>query len=392
MPATIWVLGFASLLTDVSTEAIHGVLPLFLVSGLGATAITLGLIEGVAESIASFLKVFSGALSDCLGRRKLLVVMGYGLSSIVKGLYPIATNQFMVLAARMADRIGKGIRAAPRDALVADTTDDTNRGAAYGLRQALDTVGALLGPLMAMVVLHFSPGNYRLVFWLALIPAALAVVLLVAGIKEQPGQPWPARQFKSPLDAAVLKQMGREFWWMILIVLVFNAGNSSDAFLLLKARELDVPPEFVPLGLMVMNITYALSAYPAGKLSDRLGREGLVCGAFILYALTYLAMAFASQTWQFWSLLATYGIYLGFSQGILAAMVADKVPQEMRGTAFGVMNLALGIALFPASLAAGFLWERYSSTHAFLLSSITAGAAVLLLFPLVLRKNKATAT
>lgn len=377
IPRNVWVLGMGSLLTDISSEMIHSVLPLFLVSSLGASLLTVGLIEGVAEATASIGKVFSGALSDYLGHRKGLTVAGYGLSTLVKPLFALSTSPAWVLLARFGDRIGKGIRVAPRDALVADATDLTNRGAAYGLRQSLDTIGAFLGPLTAFALMAQSGQNFRLVFWIALIPGVLAVALLAIGIQEPRQRNLQPRP--NPLRWSALQSMGKAYWMLVAVALLFNLGNSSDAFLLLQARQAEIATPLVPLMLVVMNIAYALSAYPVGILSDRIGRFGLLVSGFCLYALVYLGFALAHAPWQVWGLFPLYGLYLGMSQGVLLALVADKVPPQLRGTAFGVINLATGVALLPASLLAGFLWQGIGPEAPFLAGSCFAVIATVVL-------------
>jgi MFS family permease len=377
MPRNVWVLGFVSLLTDVSSEMIHGVLPMFLVSSLGASALTVGAIEGIAEATASVVKVFSGSLSDRLGRRKELAILGYGFSTLVKPLFALASSPALVLLARFGDRVGKGIRGAPRDALVADSTDASNRGAAYGLRQSLDTVGAFLGPILATVLMMGSGQNFRWVFWLAVIPAVMAVGLLWVGVRE-PRRSQP--KAVSPLRWATLRTLGRNYWILVAVALVFNLGNSSEAFLLLRAQEVGVSPALVPLALVVMNGTYALSAYPLGLLSDRIGRYGLLTGGFALYALVYLGLAYVQNAWQMGILLGLYGVHLGMTQGSLLALVADSVPAGLRGTAFGFVNLAVGVAVLPASLVAGVLWVSLGSWAAFLVGSGFAVVAIGLLW------------
>ncbi len=377
IPRNVWMLGFVSLLTDISTDMIYSLLPLFLVSTLGASVWTVGLIEGVAEATASVAKIFSGALSDYLGRRKSLAVLGYGLSTLVKPLFALAASPAWVLIARFGDRIGKGIRAAPRDALVADATLPQMRGAAYGLRSSLDTIGAFLGPLLAFALMTISGKNFRLVFALALIPGILAVGLLVAGVQESRTN---TKHIKvNPLRLTSLRNMGQAYWMLVAVALLFNLGNSSEAFLLLQAQQKGIATPLIPLTLVIMNIAYFLSAYPMGLLSDRIGRRGLLMSGFSLYALVYLGFAFVQASWQVWGLFACYGLYLGISQGVLRALVADKVAPEVRGTAFGFINLATGIALLPASLLAGFLWQRLGSEATFLAGSIFAVAATLLL-------------
>ncbi len=377
IPRNVWILGFVSLFTDVGTKMIDSILPLFLVSTLGANLVSVGLIEGIAESTAAVLKVFSGILSDYWGQRKQLAVLGYGLSTIIKPLFALATSPAWVFVARFGDRFGKGIRVAPRDALVADVTDKTKLGAAYGLRQSLDTIGAFSGPIFAFVLMLISGRNFQLVFWVALIPSALAVILLAAFIKE-PNTRSKQTQ-KRLLRWHTLKNLGKEYWILVTVALLFNVGNSSDAFLLLQAQQVGVSPTFVPLTIVVMNLMYFLSAYPIGLLSDRIGRLGLLVGGFVLYALTYLGFAFTSAAWQIWLLFAVYGLYQGMSKGILWALVAEKVPANLRGTAFGFINLATGVALLIASILAGSLWELISSQAAFIAGSVFAVIAIIIL-------------
>lgn len=386
IPRNVWVLGFVSLLTDISSEMIHSVLPLFLVSVLGANLLTVGWIEGIAESTASVLKVFSGALSDYLGQRKRLAVAGYGLSTLVKPLFALATSPASVLIARFGDRVGKGIRVAPRDAIVADVTDSANRGAAYGLRQSLDTIGAFTGPLIAFMLMSFSEQNFRLVFWLAVLPGILAVALLAIGVRETGNR--NSRRDNNPLQWSALQSLGKSYWVLVAVALLFNLGNSSDAFLLLQAQQTGVPASLIPLTLVVMNIAYSLSAYPVGLLSDRIGRLGLLVGGFSVYALAYLGFAFVDASWQVWGLFALYGLHQGMSQGILLALVADRVPSHLRGTAFGLINLAIGVALLPASLLGGILWQTISPKATFIAGSIFAVSAIALLLVFEGRRRK----
>jgi MFS family permease len=374
---SVWILGCVSLLTDISSKMIDSILPLFLVSTLKANLLTVGYIEGIAESTASVLKIFSGALSDRIGKRKQLAVFGYGLSTFVKPLFAIATSSGWVLMARFGDRVGKGIRVAPRDAIVADVTNPANRGAAYGLRQSLDTIGAFTGPLLAIVLMSVSGQNYRFVFWIALIPGILAVVLLATGIQE-PKTPVTEPR-KNPLSWDALKSLGQSYWWLVAVALVFNLGNFSDAFLLLQAKEIGISAELVPLSLVVMNLTYCLSAYPMGLVSDRIGKLKLLVGGFLLYAVVYLGFAFADKNWQMWALLGLHGVYQGMTKGTLLALVADKVPANFRGTAFGMMNLATGLALLPASILAGILWQSFSPKATFITGSAFAVIALVLL-------------
>jgi MFS family permease len=383
IPRNVWILGFVSLLTDISSEMIHSVLPLFLVSSLGANLLTVGWIEGIAESTASVFKIFSGALSDYLGQRKRLAVAGYGLSTLVKPLFALATTPTLVLLARFGDRVGKGIRVAPRDALVADATDLANRGAAYGLRQSLDTIGAFTGPLVAFMLMYFSGQNFRLVFWLALFPGILAVALLASGVREPR---ITSQRQNNPLQWSALKGLGRSYWELVAVALLFNLGNSSDAFLLLRSQQVGISPSLIPLTLVAMNVVYSLSAYPVGLLSDRVGRMGLLVGGFFVYVLAYLGFAFVNAPWEVWGLFGLYGLHQGMSQGVLLALVADRIPAHLRGTAFGFINLATGVALLPASLLAGFLWQAINPRATFIAGSVFALAAIV--FLLVTSKNK----
>jgi MFS family permease len=379
IPRNVWVLGFTSLLTDVSSEMIHSVLPLFMVTVLGANVMTIGLIEGIAEATASILKLFSGAISDHWQQRKALVILGYGLSALMKPLFIIANSPLGVFYGRLGDRIGKGIRVAPRDALVADSTDPSNRGAAYGLRQSLDTIGALLGPLLAFGLLG-QTHDFQLVFKLALIPAFLGVLLLILGIRE-PKVPYQSLKRPNPLRWDVLGKLGRGYWGLAIAALLFNLGNSSEAFLLLEGQHVGIPDNQIPLILVAMNLSYALSAYPVGMLSDRLSRKILLTMGWGGAVVVYLGLAVAQTPGAVWGLVVLYGLHLGMTQGVLLAMVADRVPELMRGTAFGFLNLLVGVALLPASLLAGYLWQGVNPGATFLTSGLLSlGAIVLLAF------------
>jgi MFS family permease len=372
IPRTIWLLGLTSLLNDTSSEMIHSVLPLFLTTSLGASALTVGSIEGIAEATASILKIFSGAISDYWQRRKALAVLGYGLSTAMKPLFLIASSPAMVLLARFGDRVGKGIRVAPRDALVADTTNASNRGAAYGLRQSLDTIGAILGPVLAVALIS-STHNFQHVFALALIPGFLAVIVLALGVRE-PRQPYQSLKKANPLQWSTLRRLGWPYWGIVIAAFLFNLSNSSEAFLLLQASQLGISVAQVPLVLVAMNLSYAVSAYPVGILSDKQSKKNLLLWGWGLYSSIYLSLGFIHSPWLFWILVVLYGLYLGMTQGVLLALVADLVPADLRGTAFGFLNLSVGIALLPASLLAGWLWQSVSPSAAF----ISGGALALI--------------
>jgi MFS family permease len=377
VPATVWTLGFVSLLMDVSSELVHSLLPVFLTSVVGAGAVDVGLIEGIAEATAAIAKVFSGAWSDRIGKRKLLVGLGYGLSALTKPIFPLAATAWEVLAARFVDRIGKGIRDAPRDALIADITPPAVRGAGYGIRQALDTVGGFVGPLSAVALMAFYADNFRAVFWWALLPASLAVLLIVIGVREPDGtrataqRGWPVRRQE-------LKRMPVAFWVVIAIGVVFALARFSQAFLLLKAQAEGLALALIPLVLVWMNLIYAIAATPAGILSDKIGRvHVLLCGLGALL-LADLALAFIPGLGGVVIGVGLWGLYLGFSQGLLSALVADTAPEDLRGTAFGLFNLVTGAALLAASVVAGWLWSDFGPSATFSAGAVFSGLAILI--------------
>jgi MFS family permease len=362
---------------DMGSGVAYSLLPLFLMTTLGADILTVGLIEGGAEVIAAGAKALSGSLSDYWGKRKELAVLGYGLSGFTKPLFALATSPAGVMAVYIGDRLGKGIRVAPRDALVADATPAEQRGAAYGLRQSLDTIGAVLGPLAASVLMATTNQNFQLVFGLTLIPSLLAVGLLIFGVREPAVAGVP--KAKQPFSWQALGRLGRGYWWLVAVACLAGLGNSSNAFLLLRSQELGLSTTLVPLTLVVMNVAYFLSAYPAGVLSDRFGRVGLLLSGWLLYSGVYLGFALAPASWLVWGLFAFYGLYLGINKGVLSALIADLIPADLRGTAFGLLNLALGITLFLASLLAGGLWQTVGSATAFIAGSGLTGIAALML-------------
>ena len=380
IPPAIWALGFVSLLMDVSSEMIHSLLPVFLVATLGSSALTVGLIEGAAEATALIVKVFSGALSDFWGRRKPLAILGYGLGALSKPLFALAAGSGLVLAARLIDRIGKGIRGAPRDALVADIVPAAVRGAAFGLRQSLDTVGAFLGPLLAMALMLAWDNDFRAVFWVATIPAVLAVLLLWLGIREPVHD--RTRMAVNPIRREALARLGRGYWWVVGIGAVFTLARFSEAFLVLRASQLGVPVALVPLVMVGMSAVYALSAYPFGKLSDRISHRRLLAAGLGVLIAADLVLASAGGWWSLGLGVALWGLHMGMTQGLLAAMVAATAPADLRGTAFGFFNLLSGLALLVSSVVAGLLWDSVGSAVTFLAG---AGFAALTLLAMTLR-------
>ncbi len=363
IPPGIWVLGFVSMLMDISSELIHSLLPVFLVSVLGASVFTVGLIEGVAESAAMIVKVFSGTLSDYLGRRKALAVIGYSLGAVSKPLFAIASTAGMVFIARFVDRIGKGIRGAPRDALVADLAPVEVRGAAYGLRQSLDTVGAFTGPLLAVALMLLWSDDFRAVFWFALLPGALAVALLIVGVREP--ERHPHEKPTNPVHWRELKRLSAAYWSVVAIGALFSLARFSEAFLVLRAREGGLPLAWIPLVLVAMNLVYAVSAYPFGRLSDRMSHTRLLVLGLVVLIGADLVLASAASWGVAFLGIALWGLHMGITQGLLATMVAATAPANLRGTAFGFFNLLSGVTLFIASALAGVLWDRLGSALTF---------------------------
>jgi len=377
IPRTIWALGFVSLFMDLSSEMVHSLLPVFMVTTLGASALTVGVIEGVAESTAMLIKVFSGAISDFMGRRKGLLLLGYGVAALSKPLFPLAHSVEVVFTARFLDRIGKGIRGAPRDALVADVSPPPIRGACFGLRQSMDTVGAVLGPAMAIVLMLWL-ADIQLVLWFAVIPAIMAVALIVVGVKE----PTPVsreRTFRSPIHWRVLPGFSRGYWWVVVIGGVFTLARFSEAFLVLRAQQTGLSVTWVPLVMAVMAIFYALSAYPAGWLSDRISRTKLLCMGMGLLILADLVLAGSGSIITLMLGVALWGLHMGFSQGILASLVADTAPMDLKGTAFGIFNLVSGVCMLIASVLAGAIWQGMGSVNTFLAGALLAATALFLL-------------
>ncbi|WKV51311.1 MFS transporter [Dickeya fangzhongdai] len=363
IPKGVWVLGGVSLLMDISSEMIHSLLPLFMTTVLGASVVLIGLIEGLAEATALIIKVFSGALSDYLGKRKGLALLGYGLGAVSKPLFALATSSGLVLGARLLDRVGKGIRGAPRDALVADVTPPDIRGAAFGLRQSLDTIGAFVGPLLAVVLMLLWQDDFRAIFWVAFIPGALAIALLFFGLRE-PEQSNAAKR-TNPIRRDNLKRLSARYWWVVGLGAVFTLARFSEAFLVLRAQQVEIPVALIPLVMVAMNLVYACSAYPFGKLSDRMDHHRLLKMGLLVLIAADVALAI-SQHWLGVIIgVALWGVHMGMTQGLLAAMVADTAPADLRGTAYGVFNLISGVALLLASLSAGILWDVWGAASTF---------------------------
>ena len=355
LPAGIWVLGFVSLLMDISSEMIHALLPLFMVGTLGMGVALVGLLEGLAEATALILKVFSGVISDWFGRRKPLAVLGYGLGAATKPLFALATGPGLIFTARLLDRVGKGIRGAPRDALVADIAPPEQRGAAFGLRQSLDTVGAFVGPLLAVALMLLWANDFRAVFAVAVVPALLAVLLLMVGVRE-PARPAGAAR-SNPISRANLKRLPRAYWWVVGVGAVFTLARFSEAFLVLRAEQLGMALALVPLVMVAMNVVYSLTAYPLGKLSDRVSHHGLLLAGLSVLVLADVVLAVSTHWVGLLLGVALWGVHMGMTQGLLAAMVAAQAPADLRGTAFGFFNLVSGVALLAASVLAGLLWQ-----------------------------------
>lgn len=375
LPRGIWVLGLVSMFMDISSEMVHSLLPMFLVGTLGIGVFTVGIIEGLAESTALVVKVFSGALSDYLGRRKGLAVLGYALGALTKPLFAMANGAGLVIAARLIDRVGKGIRGAPRDALVADIAPPTLRGAAFGLRQSLDTVGAFAGPLLGVGLMLLWANDYRAVFWAAVVPGLVAVFLLLFGIREPERHTDAPRT--NPFRRDNLRRLGTPFWWVAGIGAAFALARFSEAFLVLRAQQSGMAEALVPLVMVAMNLVYAGSAYPFGWLSDRLSHAKLLAAGLIVLIAADLVLASAGSWYATLAGVGLWGIHLGMTQGLLATMVADTAPADLRGTAYGVFNLSSGAAMLVASGFAGWLWDRHGAEAAFLAGAVFSSMALL---------------
>lgn len=381
IPTGVWALGFVSLLMDVSSEMIHSLLPLFMITTLHASALSLGLLEGLAEATALIVKVFSGAISDYLGKRKALALLGYSLGALSKPLFALATGMQWLLTARVIDRIGKGIRGAPRDALIADITPADIRGAAFGLRQSLDTVGAFLGPLLAVGLMLLWQDDFRAVFWVAVIPGVLSVLVLLLGVQE----PTVSRSEKrsNPISRDNLRRLQACYWYVVAVGAVFTLARFSEAFLLLRAQQGGIAIALTPLVMVTMNLVYAGSAYPFGKLSDRIESKRLLGWGLLVLIAADLMLASSSDWLIVLVGVVLWGMHMGMTQGLLAKLVADTAPADLRGTAFGFFNLVSGIAMLFASVVAGLLWDSAGASATFI-----AGAVFSLLAWLMLLFNR----
>ena len=384
IPPGVWILGFVSMLMDVSSEMIHALLPIYLVSVLGASMVTVGVIEGIAEATASITKIFSGALSDWLGKRKWLAAAGYGLAAFTKPVFPLAPTIGWLVAARFVDRIGKGIRGAPRDALVADLSPPDLRGASFGLRQSLDTIGAFMGPLLAIALMWWTADNFKAVFWFAVIPAFLALGLIVFAVRE-PDRPGELRTVRNPVSPAEIKNLGPAFWWVVAVASVFTLARFSEAFLILRAQSVGLPITLVPIVLVAMNVVYAVAAYPAGVMSDRMSRTAVLATGILVLVAADIVLALLPSLGGVALGVVLWGLHMGLTQGLLAALVADTAPAELRGTAYGFFNLLAGLAMLAASIIAGSLWDITGPQGTFLAG---AGFALVALAGLLMVHRK----
>lgn len=376
LPKGIWVLGLGSMFMDISSELIHSLLPIFMATVLGASMVTIGFIEGIAEAAASVTKVFSGALSDYFRKRKFLVVLGYALGALTKPVFPLATNIEWVFGARFVDRVGKGIRGAPRDALVADLVPPQLRGAAYGLRQALDSVGAFLGPLIAVVFMLWLANDIKAVMWVAVVPAFVAVLLLIVAVRE----PEPSLHTAPPKNRLTLrdsKRLSLRFWLVVGLGAMFTLARFSEAFLILRAQDVGLALSYVPAILIMMNMVYAACAYPAGAAADRISARTLLVFGLGLLIAADVVLALAASPWTAFLGAALWGLHMALTQGLLAKLVADTAPVELRGTAFGIFNLVSGGALLLASVIAGSLWSLFGAAATFIAGAAFAALAAM---------------
>jgi len=387
IPRGVWALGLVSLFMDISSEMIHALLPIYLVTAMGASTLAVGIIEGIAEATSSITKIFSGALSDALGMRKSLAAVGYGVAALTKPIFPLAPSIGWLVAARFVDRLGKGIRGAPRDALIADLSPPDLRGTSFGLRQSLDTFGAFLGPLLAIVLMMLTGDRFTTVFWIAVLPALLSVAVIVFGVTE-PDRPAGATRARMPLAPSELMRLGPPYWLILGAATVFTLARFSEAFLLLRAQSVGLAVALVPAVMVVMNVVYAAAAWPAGTLSDAVGRFGVLAAGFAILIAADLVLGLSTHIAAVVLGVALWGLHMGLTQGLLAALVADTAPADLRGTAFGMFNLVTGVATLAASIIAGTLWDMAGPRATFLAGAGFVTLALLGL-PIVVRRTGA---
>lgn len=374
LPLSIWALGLTSMFMDISSELVHSLLPIYMATVLGMSMITIGIIEGIAEATAAITKIFSGVLSDYLGKHKLLVVLGYGLGALSKPMFPLATSIYWIVSARFIDRIGKGIRGAPRDALIADITAPELRGAAYGLRQALDSVGAFLGPLLAVLFMLWLANDIKTILWIAVLPAFIAVLLLIVAVRE-PETTTRTTNKNTPLRFATAKRLPLRYWLIVLLGAVFTLARFSEAFLVLRAQNVGLAISFVPVVMIIMSAVYAIVAYPAGVAADRLKHRTLLLSGLAMLVLADIILASATTALQVFAGATLWGIHMGLTQGLFSKLVADNAPADLRGTAFGIFNLVSGVALLLASVIAGILWQLVGPAATFIAGAVFASIA-----------------
>lgn len=374
LPLSIWALGLASMFMDISSELIHSLLPIYMTTVLGMSMVTIGFIEGIAEATAAITKVFSGVLSDYLGKRKFLVVLGYGLGALTKPIFPLANSVGWIFGARFIDRIGKGIRGAPRDALIADITAPELRGAAYGLRQALDSVGAFVGPLLAVLFMLWLANDITSVLWIAVLPAFIAVLLLIVAVHEPKSTARTTHQ-KTSLRLADAKRLQLRYWLIVLLGAVFTLARFSEAFLVLRAQSVGLTLSFIPVVMIVMSVVYAVVAYPAGVAADRMSHRRLLFIGLVMLVLADILLASATTAWHVFAGATLWGLHMGLTQGLLSKLVADNAPADLRGSAFGIFNLVSGVALLLASVIAGVLWQTLGPAATFIAGAIFAAIA-----------------
>lgn len=370
----VFFTGLVSFFMDFSSEMIYPLVPIFLSSVLGVNKSLIGLIEGIAESTASFLKVFSGYLSDRLEKRKIFLIAGYGISTLSRPIIAVSGNWWQVLTFRFIDRFGKGIRGSPRDAIIASSSPPSELGRSFGFHRTMDTFGAVIGPAVAFIILLLSTGNYRLVFWLSMIPGIIAVLVIIFFIKEKK----PETGKTTTIPEFSFKKFDWKFKAFILVVTIFALGNSSDVFLILKATDTGIKEYLIPVVYLVFNLIYALTSAPAGIISDKIGKKKIIFLSFILFGFIYLGFALSTKIWYIWVLFILYGIFMGLTEGIQKAFLAGIIPENMRATGYGIYNTFVGIAILPASAVGGYLWDRYNPSATFYYGVITAFISTLL--------------